>query len=58
MVEGRIGTDGFLTGLRLVTVPSEFADAVIEALRHREFESARLDGVPVEVDITGTANFR
>lgn len=58
IVEGRIGTDGFLTGLRLVTVPSEFADAALDALAQWEFEAARLNGVPVEADITVTVDFR
>ena len=58
IVDGRIGTDGFLTALRLVTVPSEFADSVLEALQQWQFESARLNGVPVESDITVTVDFR
>ena len=58
IVEGRIGTDGFLTGLRLVTVSSEFADAVLDALQHWQFEAARLNGVPVESEITVTVDFR
>jgi len=51
-VDGRIGTDGFLKDLRVIApADPEFASATVEALRHWQFTSTRLDGVPVETEI-------
>lgn len=58
-VEARIGTDGFLKDLR-VLAPADpaFAEATLAALQGWQFTATRLDGVPVEVGIGVTANFR
>jgi len=51
-VDGRIGTDGFITDMRvLAPADPEFASATVEALRQWQFTSTRLDGVPVEANI-------
>ena len=51
-LEGRIGTDGFVKGLRL-TAPAEgdFAGAAMGAVSAWRFEPTRLGGVPVETPI-------
>jgi len=57
-LEGRIGTDGFLKELRVLTpADTDFANAAFEAVRQWRFTPARLDGVPMEVPIRVTANF-
>ncbi len=57
-LEGRIGTDGFVKGLRL-TAPAEgdFAGAAMGAVSAWRFEPTRLGGVPVETPIKIAINF-
>ena len=57
-LEGRIGTDGLLKDLRVLTpADTDFANAALEAVRQWQFTPTRLDGVPMEVQIRVTANF-
>jgi TonB family protein len=58
VVEGRIGTDGFIKDLRFAAqADPDFATATVDALRQWQFTATRLDGVPVETNIRVTANF-
>ena len=58
-LEARIGTDGFINDLRVVSQGEpEFAAAAVEAVRQWEFSQTRLDGVPVEVKMRVSATFR
>jgi hypothetical protein len=58
-MEGRIGTDGFITGLRLTaTADEQFARAAFAAVNQWQFTPTRLGGVPIETAIKITANFR
>jgi beta-lactamase regulating signal transducer with metallopeptidase domain len=57
--EARIGVDGFVNDLRVVTPGEpEFAAAGAEAIRQWEFSQTRLDGVPVEVRMNVAVTFR
>ena len=58
LLEGRIGTDGFLKDL-LVLAPADadFANAALEAVRQWQFTQTRLDGVPMEVRMRVTVTF-
>ncbi len=59
LLEARIGVDGFINDLRVVTPgEAEFAAAAVEGIRQWEFSQTRLDGVPVEVRMDVTVNFR
>lgn len=59
LLEGRIGTDGFISGLRLTAaVDEEFAKAAVTAVNQWQFTPTRLGGVPIETAIKITANFR
>jgi hypothetical protein len=58
-LEARIGVDGFINDLRVVTPGNpEFAAAAIDAIRQWEFSQTRLDGVPVEVKMNIAVTFR
>jgi beta-lactamase regulating signal transducer with metallopeptidase domain len=58
-LEARIGVDGFVNDLRVVTPGEpEFAAAAAEAVRQWEFSQTRLDGVPVEVKMNVSVTFR
>ena len=58
LLEGRVGTDGFLKDLRvLAPADAEFADAALAAVRQWQFTPTRLDGVPMEVRMRVTVNF-
>jgi len=58
LLEGRVGTDGFLKDLRvLAPADAEFADAALAAVRQWQFTPTRLDGVPMEVRMRMTVNF-
>jgi beta-lactamase regulating signal transducer with metallopeptidase domain len=57
--EARIGVDGFVNDLRVVTPGEpEFAAAAVQAIRQWEFSQTRLDGVPVEVKMNISVMFR
>jgi TonB family protein len=57
-LEGRIGTDGFVSALRIVgSVDADFANAAIDAVGQWQFTPTRLDGVPVETVIEITVRF-
>jgi outer membrane biosynthesis protein TonB len=59
LLEGRIGVDGFINDLRVVTQGNvEFAAAAVEAVRQWEFSQTLLDGVPVEVKMNISVTFR
>ncbi|MCU1384146.1 MAG: hypothetical protein JWL71_2843 [Acidobacteria bacterium] len=59
MLEARIGVDGFVNDLRVVTpVDPAFGAAAIDAVRQWEFSQTRLDGVPVEVKINVHLTFK
>ena len=58
-LDARIGVDGFINDLRVVTPGEpEFAAAAVEAVRQWEFSQTRLDGVPVEVKMKVLVAFR
>ena len=58
-LEARIGVDGFVNDLRVVTPGNaEFAGAAADAIRQWEFSQTRLDGVPVEVRMNIQVTFR
>jgi outer membrane biosynthesis protein TonB len=58
-LEARIGVDGFINDLRVVTPGEpEFAAAAVEGVRQWEFSQTRLDGVPVEVKMNVSVTFR
>ena len=58
-LEARIGVDGFINDLRVVTPGEpEFAAAAVEAVRQWAFSQTRLDGVPVEVRMNVSVTFR
>lgn len=57
-IVARIGTDGFLKDFRVASpADAAFVDATIAALRQWQFTTTRLDGVPVEANITVTTRF-
>jgi TonB family protein len=57
-LEGRIGTDGFISALRVLAPADEdFASAALDAVREWRFAPARLDGVAVEVGMKVTVRF-
>ena len=57
--EARIGVDGFINDLRVVTPGEpEFAAAAMEAIQQWEFSQTRLDGVPIEVKMKIAVTFR
>lgn len=59
LLEARIGVDGFINDLRVVSPgEAEFAAAAIEAVRQWGFSQTRLDGVPVEVRMNVSVTFR
>ena len=59
LLEGRIGTDGFISELRLTAVDDEqFAKAAFAAVNQWQFTPTRLGGVPIETGIKITVNFR
>jgi beta-lactamase regulating signal transducer with metallopeptidase domain len=59
LLEARIGVDGFINDLRVVSQGNaEFAAAAVEAVRQWEFSQTLLDGVPVEVRMNVSATFR
>jgi TonB family protein len=58
LMDGRIGTDGFIRDLRLVTpVHPDLERAAFDAVRAWQFEPTRLHGVPVETRIDVTVRF-
>lgn len=57
-LQGRIGTDGFVIDLRLVSPADQaFAAAAIEAVSQWQFMPTRLDGVPVETIMNVAVGF-
>jgi beta-lactamase regulating signal transducer with metallopeptidase domain len=59
LLEARIGVDGFINDLRVVTPgQAEFAAAAVEGVRQWEFSQTLLDGVPVEVRMNVSVTFR
>jgi TonB family protein len=59
VVEGRIGTDGFPTGLRVVSAGHpELAKAAVAALKELQWEPARIRGVAVEVPLSLTIEYK
>jgi len=58
-IEGRIGTDGFLKDLRVMApADPDLASAATEAVGQWLYSQTRLDGVPIEVRVIITVNFR
>ena len=58
-IEGRVGTDGFVTGLRLIKpVHPDLDNAALEAVTSWRFTPARLNGVLVEVPLRVSIEFR
>ena len=58
-LEGRIGTDGFLKDLRVIApADPDLATAAAEAVGQWQYTQTRLDGVPIEVRINISVNFR
>jgi TonB family protein len=58
VLEGRIGTDGSVTGIRVVeSAHEELVNAARDAASQWRFEPTRLWGTPVETTMTMTFNF-
>jgi beta-lactamase regulating signal transducer with metallopeptidase domain len=58
-LEARIGTDGFLKELRVMApADPDLAAAASEAVGQWQFTQTRLDGVPIEVRLNISVNFR
>ena len=58
-LEGRIGTDGFLKELRVMApADPDLALAATEAVSQWQYTQTRLDGVPIEVRVDISVNFR
>jgi beta-lactamase regulating signal transducer with metallopeptidase domain len=58
-LEGRIGTDGFLKDLRVMApADPDLALAATEAVGQWQYSQTRLDGVPIEVRLNISVNFR
>jgi periplasmic protein TonB len=57
LLDVTIGTDGSVTGLRLVQSVPLLDQAAMDAVNLWRFEPALLNGVPVEVEMTVTINF-
>lgn len=59
VLEGRIGTDGFVKALRvLAPADPDFVNAALEAVSAWRFLPTRLNGVTVETTIKVTVNFK
>jgi TonB family protein len=59
MLNGLIGTDGFLRDLRVVgSAHPDLARAAIEAVSQWEFDETLLNCVPVETPMAVTVDFR
>ena len=58
-LEARIGTDGFLKELRVMApADPDLAAAASEAVGQWQYTQTRLDGVPIEVRLNISVNFR
>ncbi len=58
VMEGRIGTDGYINNLRVVgEAQPDFSTAALDAVRGWQFTSTMLNCVPIEVNIKMTINF-
>ena len=58
LLEGRIGTDGTVSGVKVLRSPHpELVRSAIEAVERWEFTPTLLNCVPVEVTITATLNY-
>jgi carboxypeptidase family protein/TonB-like protein len=58
LLDGRIGVDGYVKGLRLqMPADREFVRAAIEAVNQWQFTATRVDGVPVETPIAVSVTF-
>jgi len=58
VVEGRIGTDGFASGLRVVSdVHPALASAALDAVQAERWEPGRVRGVAVEVPLRMTIDY-
>ena len=58
LLDGRIGVDGYVKGLRLQTpADQEFVRAAIGAVNQWQFTATRVDGVPVETPIAVSVTF-
>jgi protein TonB len=53
-----VGTDGFVKGLRIVRSVPLLDQAAMDAVNLWRFEPGLLNGVPVEVEVTVTLNFK
>ncbi len=55
-----IGIDGSVTSVRVASadIHPDFAIAAADAVRQWKFDATRLNGVPVEVQLTVTVEFR
>ena len=61
LLEGRIGVDGFVTGLKPLVgqdaPPAQFTESAMDAVQQWEFTPTLLNGVPVEVVFTVSVTF-
>jgi hypothetical protein len=58
LLDGRIGVDGYIRGLRVQTPADQaFVQAAIEAVNQWHFTATRVDGVPVETPIAVSVTF-
>jgi beta-lactamase regulating signal transducer with metallopeptidase domain len=58
VLEGRIGTDGFIAGMEVVSAADQsFANAALNAVNAWEFLPTELDGQPIDTRIKVMVNF-
>jgi TonB family protein len=58
VVEGRIGTNGFASNLKVVSnVPPALASAAVEAVQAERWEPGRVRGVAIEVPLRMTIDY-
>jgi len=58
VLEGRIGADGFIAGMQVVSAPDQsFANAALNAVNAWEFLPTELDGQPIDTRIKVMVNF-
>jgi protein TonB len=59
VMEGRIGTDGSMTGLKVLSSPHpDLSTAATDAVSRWQFEPTRLWGSPIETQIKITVDFK
>jgi protein TonB len=58
IIEANIGTDGYVTGARVLRGVPMLDDAALDAVKQWQYEPTLLNGVAVPVIMTVTVNFK